>query len=611
MGEERSVDHKWQRVAGALSSSRARLSFAWKVRLALGVLLAIAGAGGVVTLVQATTNRSASSRLADREVRGLGLVLNIDRDGYQALLGLARAEAASDPEARTRWLEFYDENVGQMQERLTSYVAIRELEPARREIALSAMEARDSLAATGDAIRALVARGEAGALVKAWGRDAELQARLDSLRVFLDRLETSHDREGDSLKAEVLRGGAVAQWWGFALMALLVAAGAGVASYLTRAVTNPVRRVAESARRVAAGDFRDVEEGITSSDEVGDMSRAFARMTGDLARMIGRIRGASNALASHSSDITDLTVETQAAVTQLGSAVQHIAAGTQEQAAAVSQAFQETEQINNAVTSIASDAARLTRSIRSAVQTARSGGERVGDILKANSVLGDLVVAQTSHAIALRRHSEQVAALAKTIHTIADQTNLLALNAAIEAARAGAAGAGFGVVAEEVRTLSEEAAEAVSHTARAVKDMQDSIGQVVEAIEKSAYEARRTTGRTREVGDALEGIYRALAQSEKHVSALDIEAHRITDRAGETASMLRSVVGVSEQTAASAQEMSAMASQVAAATARIAELARGREADGSGMSDESRRSLMDMAQELDALVAPFLVPAMA
>ena len=611
MDEERSVEHQSHEVTRAGTRWLPRMSFAWKVRFALGVMVAIAAAGGLVTLVQATFTRSTSEHLADREVRGLGLVLNIDRDGYQALLGLARAEAATDAQVRGQWLAFYDENVAQMQSRLTTYMAIRDLEPERRALARAAMEARDSLAAEGEAIRALVARGDAGALVQAWGRDAGLQGRLDTLRTFLDKLETSHEAERDSLKASVLHGGMVAQWWGVALMALLVAAGVGVASFVTRAVTNPVRRVAESARRVASGDLRDLEEASPSDDEVGDMSRAFSRMTGDLARVISRIRASSSALATHSSDITDLTVETQVAVTQLGSAVQQIAAGTQEQAAAVSQAFQGTEEINKAVTSIASDAARLTRSIRSAVHTARTGGERVGDILKANSVLGDLVVSQTSHAIALRRHSEQVAALAKTIHTIADQTNLLALNATIEAARAGAAGAGFGVVAEEVRTLSEEAAEAVGHTAQAVKDMQEAIGQVVDAIERSAYEARRTTGRTKEVGDALEGIYRALAQSEKHVSALDVEAHRITDRAGETASMLRSVVGVSEQTAASAQEMSAMASQVAAATARIAELARGGEEDGVALSSDARRSLLAMARELDALVAPFRVPAVA
>jgi methyl-accepting chemotaxis protein len=579
-------------------------SFAWKLRFVLGSLLALSLAGGALMLFFAQRNRGLTEHLADREIKGLGLVLNIDRDGYQAILGLTKAQLAGNPKDREFWLAFYDENISQTKTRLVNYVTLRDLEASRHTVAQQALVVREELAVAGVAARTALARGDA---TPAEIRDlmAAVQAKLDLLREQLDKLEVSHDSEGDSLKAEVLSSGTNALRWGYVLLFLLVLAGLAATSYLARSVTEPVKHVAASARRIAAGDLVNVEVKAAGSDEVGEMARAFNRMVTDLGRVIARIRGAAGALGKHSDDITALTVDTQAAVTQLGTAVQQIAAGTQEQAAAVNQAFHEAEQINQAVATIAVDASRLAQTIKNSVGAARTGGDTVADIVKANTTVNELVLSHTTHVADLRRHSEQVAEFAKTIYAIADQTNLLALNAAIEAARAGDAGRGFAVVASEVRKLSEDAADAVTHTVRTVTDMQKAIEEVVSTIEQSALEARLTTGRAHEVGSALDNIFKALEHCERHVHALNGEAHRITDRVGETTTMLRSVVNVSEQNAATAQEMSAIAEQVASATTRISHLARGSEA-GSDLSAElGDRTLISMARELDALVASF------
>jgi methyl-accepting chemotaxis protein len=388
------------------------------------------------------------------------------------------------------------------------------------------------------------------------------------------------------------------------LIALLIGAGLVAISFLARAVTDPVKRVAASARRIAAGDLTGADIDATTKDEVGEMARAFNRMTRDLRRVIARVRGMAGDLATQSGTITSLTVDTQAAVSQLSGAAQHIAAGTQEQAAALHQAFQDAEQINGAVSSIASDATRLAQSISGSVATARQGGETVADILRANAAVADMVMEHTTHVSELRQHSEQVAHFVKTINAIAHQTNLLALNASIEAARAGDAGRGFEVVAAEVGRLAEDASEAATHTVRTVSAMQAAIEQAVAGIERSAGQVRLTTGRANEVGDALANIFKALEECDRHVQALSGQAGRITEQVGETTAMLRSVVTVSERNAAAAQEMSAGAEQVASATTRISQLAAGANTGGNETSD---RSLITMARELDALVAAFQV----
>jgi methyl-accepting chemotaxis protein len=529
-------------------------------------------------------------------------VLNIDRDAYQAMLGLTKAYAARSAKERETWLAFYDENIQQTHDRLTIYLVLPGLSGSLLRTGRDALAARNDLARRGSGIRAMLARGDVADAERA--QIDTLQAQLDAFRVYLGRLETAHDAKADSLKTIVLAGGSSAELLGYSLIILLIGAGLVAISFLARAVTDPVKRVAASARRIAAGDLTGADIDATTNDEVGEMARAFNRMTRDLRRMIAQVRGMAGNLATQSGTITSLTVDTQAAVSQLSGAAQHIAAGTQEQAAALHQAFQEAEEINGAVASIAKDATRLARSINGSVTTAREGGETVADILRANAAVAGMVMENTTHVSGLRQHSEQVAHFIKTINAIAHQTNLLALNASIEAARAGDAGRGFEVVAAEVGRLAEDATEAAAHTVRTVSAMQAAIEQAVAGIERSAGEVRLTTGRAHEVGGALSNIFKALEESDQHVQALSAQAGRITERVGETTAMLRSVVQVSERNAAAAQEMSAGAEQVASATTRISQLAGGEHVLENELGG---RSLLGMARELDALVAAFQV----
>ncbi len=600
-------------ASGAPLSNRSRRwsSFAWKVSGILGAFVVLAIIGGATVLHFANVSRELTNRLADREVQGLGLVLNIDRDGYQSVLGLSRAQSAASAEERKDWLQFHRENIEQTKTRMAAYQSIPDESPERRAIALLAEAWRDSLAAAASTMSSLLERvGSGSNSLEGPLRTAmeEVQSKLDTFRTHLDGLEISHNAEVLALRAAVNSKGVLAQKWGWGLMLMLIAFGMLATSSLTRTVTAPVRRVAESANRIASGDLTNTDVATKSNDELGDMGRAFNRMTEDLANVIRQIRDTASALAEHSTDITQLTVDTQSAVTQMGSAAHQIAAGTQEQSTAIHHAFTGTEKISAAVSNIAGDATQLSRSIQTSVETVRRGAVTVAQIVEANAAVGELVLSNTTHVAELHRHSDEVAEFARTIRAIADQTNLLALNAAIEAARVGEAGRGFAVVAIEVRKLAEDAAEAVTRTERTASEMRNATEHVVAAIERSAKEVRMSTGRAQDVGTALDSIFAALEMSEQQVQALTAEAHRITERVEDTTAMLRSVVAVSEETAASAEEMSAIAEQVADASTRISTLARGSENGDDGTftaGSPAERSLMSMARQLEGLVASF------
>jgi methyl-accepting chemotaxis protein len=573
--------------------------FAWKLRGAVCLLLLISAAGVLAMLGFSGRIRERAHHLATRELAGLGLVLNVDRDAYQSVVALQQASRTADPAERQRWLDFYRENIGQTAQRLDAYRALDGLTPERARAAREARAARDRFAAVGDATAQALATGSGGDA-------APFLAELDPFRERLDVIETSHAEAGAVVTAEADAAGAAAWRAGLASLLGLALAGLGVAWLLDRAVRLPVVRAAAAAHRIAGGDLTGEALGVGRAgtrDELSQMAGAFNQMSADLRSVLGRVQRTAATLGSHGGQISALTAETRGAVEHLGQAVAQITAGAEEQAASAQDAFSQTRDIAQAAAGMAAGAERVSVALVESVAAARAGGETVAQIARETGEMGAVVTRNTEQVRALRRHSGAVAEFVGTINAISAQTNLLALNAAIEAARAGEAGRGFSVVAEEVRKLAEGASAAATRTADVVGQMQREIDGTVTAIERSALQVQHTAGRAQSVGEVLDSIFRALEGTVAQVNGLQAETRGISARVHETTIRLESVASVAEENAASAQEMAAMTDQLDSLMVTVAALSAG--ADSAAA--RSGETLGSLAARLRELVSSFRV----
>ena len=332
---------------------------------------------------------------------------------------------------------------------------------------------------------------------------------------------------------------------------VLVAAGfalvlaALLARWATRSVVRPLRRSVDVLGQITAGDLT-ATTGLTSDDELGRLGRAVDDMTTALRGTVEALAGSADAVTLASQDLSATSDRIAAG-----------AADAAEQATVVSDTAAD---VARNVDTVSAGSGQMERAIRdiagSATTAARVAGEAV-------TVAGETtaVVAQ------LGASSAEIGDVVRVITKIAEQTNLLALNATIEAARAGAAGAGFAVVATEVKDLSRETARATADIAERIQAIQVDTTAAAEAIE-------RITAVVAEINDHQTSI--AAAVEEQSVTSREMSRNVGEAAHGTTgiATAARTVAGSTSDTTAGVAEARRAAADLARISADMRDLVR-------------------------------------
>jgi methyl-accepting chemotaxis protein len=370
---------------------------------------------------------------------------------------------------------------------------------------------------------------------------------MDEIRSVIG---TMAREEQDLLKARVATAAratdtALLTIVGGTLVALLIAGVAGI--LITRNVASPMRSLTLAADRITVGDLSGNIDVGEREDEVGTLARSFQRMTQSLRSMAGaaeRIAGGDlRASLTPQSDqdvvghafvkmIENLRAQIGSMVegaTVLGSAASEIvastsqlAAGASQSAAAVSETTTTVEEIRQTAQMASSKARAVSDTAQKAVLVANSGRKSTDD---AASGMGRIRTQMESIGDSMMRLSEQTQAIGQIIATVEDlaaQSNLLAVNAAIEAAKAGEHGKGFGVVAQEVKSLAEQSRGATDRVRAILSDIQKATTAAVMATEQGS-KAVESGNRQAEVAgesiQALAGIVSEAAQAATQIAA--------------------------------------------------------------------------------------------
>ena len=265
---------------------------------------------------------------------------------------------------------------------------------------------------------------------------------------------------------------------------------------LTRSIVTPLRKAVQVAETIAGGNLTSVIED-NGNDEPARLINALSTMQTNLRQTIQHIAGSATQLASAAEELSAVTEEASRGLQQQNNEIDQAATAVNEMTAAVEE--------------VARNAVSTSEASNQSNQVARQGRDRVVETVGAIQTMTQDVQNTAAMIEGLATQGRDIGKVLDVIRAIAEQTNLLALNAAIEAARAGEAGRGFAVVADEVRALAHRTAQSTQEIEKMVAGIQNGTGEAVQSMQQSNQRTQNTLELARAAGVALEQITQSIS----------------------------------------------------------------------------------------------------
>lgn len=316
---------------------------------------------------------------------------------------------------------------------------------------------------------------------------------------------------------------------------------------LTRSIVKPIEAALDAAEQVADGDLTHVIR-AEGTDEAARLLQAMARMQDKLRDTLQLIAGSATQLASAAEELNCVTDVS--------------ARGLQQQNNEIEQAVTAVTEMTSAVEEVARNAVSTSEASGEASRSAGDGRDLVMETVGAIERMSGDVQATAQLITHLAEQSRDIGKVLDVIRGLADQTNLLALNAAIEAARAGEAGRGFAVVADEVRALAHRTQQSTSEIERMIGSIQGGTEEAVESMRTSTERAESTLSMARGAGMALDTIAGAVAQINERNLVIASAAEEQAQVAREVDRNLVNINDLSVQSATGAHQTSAASAEL-------------------------------------------------
>ena len=349
--------------------------------------------------------------------------------------------------------------------------------------------------------------------------------------------------------------------WTVLIAAVFIAISIAVAGSVSR----PIAHIAELFRNIGEGEG-DLRQRlpVNGDDEIAQLARGFNSFISKIQDTVVEVAKTSEQLGLSALDVSnqsnqtladsqlqkDRTIMVVTAINEMGATVNEIASNAAQ--AAVTARDADTESV---------DGQKVVTRARSTINQLSKDVEQVGEVIES-----------------LATHTKSIGSILDVIRAISEQTNLLALNAAIEAARAGEAGRGFAVVADEVRNLASRTAASTNEVQTMIDKLQSETSRAVNAMEQSRSRSHEGVTAVDEASQSLSGISERIAL----ISDMNI------------------------QVAAATEEQSTVVEDINRNVTEINDITQ-RTADTAHAAANASKSLNQLASRLDILVARFKV----
>jgi methyl-accepting chemotaxis protein len=339
-----------------------------------------------------------------------------------------------------------------------------------------------------------------------------------------------------------------------------------------RTISEPIETLREGVGMLRKGHL-DHRVGTDHHDEIGELSRAFDQMVDNLKEEIDERVQAEQNLRDQTKEIVAganiLVVSTQ----KVSTGITQLVSATAENTAAVSQTTTTVEEVKQTTQVVNERTEQVSKRAQLAEKISQTGRQAAQDAIGQIHRIQDQMAKIANSIVQLSERSQAIGKLLSGVDDLATQSNLLAVNAAIESAKAGEEGKGFGVVAEQIKHLSEQSKLATKQIATLLSDIRAATLAAVSAAEQGGEAMTTGVAQSVRAGEAIDKLADSVAATAQ--SAIQISASTNQQLAGmnQVVRAMESILESSEQNANSTRQVELAAHDLGALGQRLQVLA--------------------------------------
>lgn len=514
------------------------LGLAKKLRLpiaTIGVLLLI------LSILQITNMERISnefSHINEEYIPGIELVLNADRDLYQAQIAERTIALGLHDES---YFKMHQENILQVEQRVHKIIGLnvsQEIITEAKAFLTVFSNWRPQTESMVQQVKDQTISAQAATQLSTNSLDSVFEA----MREKLDSLGEKLGREAAALQAHTVQTKSRAMSNTIILVIVAMIIVIAVAVFFPRMIIGPLNNLSQSLDELASGKG-DLTKRMPrlGNDEIGKLSHNFNRFLSGMQALMKNIQAVALEVNSASGRLQEGAQDSLSNSEQYSKSMEMVSTANHEMGLAIQEVSTNTQEVSEEAKRSDQTAKQVSQDFHRAMQEIESLADNVSN---SGLVIQELVEETTN-----------IASVLDVIKVIAEQTNLLALNAAIEAARAGEHGRGFAVVADEVRTLASKTQQSTGDINNMIENLRAGVSRAVESMKEGQEKAISTVEYAKKSEDNLSHISSSLVSISDRILQVASAIEEQTSVIDEINSNLNDVNDLSQSAQRSAQSI--------------------------------------------------------